>query len=81
MINAATEKTCIIREFQPATRAKRLVWKSKLVMSEQPKGCLLKQFYPYRIPANHTGMPDALKRAVQCSVPTGRETAMDLVAT
>jgi hypothetical protein len=30
MINAATEKTCIIREFQPATRAKRLVWKSKL---------------------------------------------------
>jgi WD40 repeat protein len=30
MINATTEKSRIIREFQPATRAKRLVWKSKL---------------------------------------------------
>jgi hypothetical protein len=68
--------TAFLRVFPSANKPK-----SGLVMSEQPKGCLLKQFYPYRIPANHTGMPDALKRAMQCSVPTGRETAMDLVAT
>jgi hypothetical protein len=44
-------------------------------MSEQPKSCLLKQFHPYRIPANHSGMPDALKKAMQCThyQPVGRK--------